>query len=152
MSPLIEHRQFWQAEVDAIAITTGLHSILIMESLPDTMKVICANSTQDIYHENDEGPKSIQQGCHELYCERVVDTGEPLFVADASVDDEWKGNEDLVKFGLGVYYGLPLRQNDQVVGTVCALHPESYDFEAGATSAIERLNTLRDKIEHDLKN
>ncbi|PVZ69607.1 GAF domain-containing protein [Pelagibaculum spongiae] len=150
MPPLIKHRQYWQAEVDGLAITTGLHSILIMESLPDTMKVIVANSAQSIYSQDDQGSKSAQEGCHNLYCERVVNTGTPLFVADTSVDKEWQGNEDLVKFGLGTYYGVPLRQEGKVVGTVCALHPESFDFEAGSTSAKDRILALQAKIESDL--
>ena len=114
------------------------------------MQVVCANRSQDIYHEGDEGPKSVQPGCHELYCERVVNTAEPLFVADAAIDDEWKGNEDLVKFGLGVYYGLPIRQSGQVVGTVCALHSESFDFAAGAPSCIQQLQDLQQSIESEL--
>ena len=150
MPELTKHHQSWQAEVDSLALATGLHSILIMQSLPDTMKVICANSSQSIYTQDDQGPKGVQEGCHELYCERVVDTGKPLFVADASVDKEWQGNEDLVKFGLGVYYGVPLRHKGKVVGTVCALHTESFDFEAGSTSAKDRILALQAKIESDL--
>ncbi|MGY0216172.1 GAF domain-containing protein [Endozoicomonadaceae bacterium StTr2] len=146
-SAIFSQRHHWQQAVDQLAADTGLHSILIMESLPDTMKVVCANGSQDIYHEGDAGPKSVQPGCHELYCERVVNTGEELFVADAAIEDEWKGNEDLVKFGLGVYLGLPVRQNGEIVGTVCALHDQPFDFEAGEVSTRERLYVLQQQIE-----
>ncbi|MEH6445386.1 MAG: GAF domain-containing protein [Oceanospirillaceae bacterium] len=149
-SVLFSKRQTWQSQVDNLSNVTGLHSILVMESLLGTMKVVCANSNQDIYHEAEEGPKSVQAGCHELYCERVVNTGNELFVADAAADNEWKGNEDLVKFGLGVYLGLPIRLNGEVVGTVCALHNKPYDFCKGETSARDRLYQLQVTIEKDL--
>ena len=96
---LANHQQDLTAELNAIAQQFGLHSLLIMESTPDTMIVFAANQ-QPIYHAGDAGPKSVQPGCHELYCERVVDTQSSLLVADAAVDEEWRGNEDLVKFGL----------------------------------------------------
>lgn len=140
----------WQTAVDTIAENTGLHSILVMQSNDQSMQVVCANRSQDIYHQGDEGPKSNQPGCHELYCERVVNTAEPLLVADAASDDEWKGNEDLVKFGLGVYYGLPIRQADQVVGTVCALHSEAFDFAVGEPSCMQQLQELQHSIETQL--
>ena len=142
----------WQASLNQVSADTGLHSILIMESLPDTMKVVCANQNQNVYSSGDEGPKSVQQGCHELYCERVVNTGEPLFVEDASKSDEWRGNEDLVKFGLGVYLGLPIVVDGQVVGTVCALHDAPFDFDAGEYSASDRLYALQKRVQDDLES
>ncbi len=141
----------WQASLNQVSADTGLHSILIMESLPDTMKVVCANQNQDVYSSGDEGPKSVQPGCHELYCERVVDTGEPLFVENAAESEEWRGNEDLVKFGLGVYLGLPIVVDGQVFGTVCALHNAPFDFDAGEYSASDRLYALQKKIQNDLE-
>ena len=150
MSSLQQIAPEWQETVDQIARDTGLHSVLIMQSLDHSMRVVCANRSQDIYHAGDEGPKSVQPGCHELYCERVVNTGEPLFVADAALDDDWKDNEDLVKFGLGVYYGLPIYQADKVVGTACALNPEPFDFSAGNPSAIQQLQALQEAIEAKL--
>jgi len=141
-----DNLDFWTDRLNKIADATGLHSILVMASLPTTMKVIVANQ-QPIYSANDEGPKSVQEGCHELYCERVVNTKQALLVQDASADPEWKGNEDLVQFGLGVYLGLPLMAGDVVLGTVCALNKEEYDFEAGIPSAHQRLLDLKMQLE-----
>ncbi|WP_333005346.1 GAF domain-containing protein [Vibrio coralliilyticus] len=143
---LANHQQDLTAELNAIAQQFGLHSLLIMESTPETMIVFAANQ-QPIYHAGDAGPKSVQPGCHELYCERVVDTQSPLLVADAAADEEWRGNEDLVKFGLGVYYGSPIMHRGEAIGTVCALNDKAFDFAAGEPSAIERLNQLKLRIE-----
>ncbi|OBS95515.1 histidine kinase [Vibrio tasmaniensis] len=138
-------------ELNNISKRFKLHSLLIMESTPKSMIVFAAND-QLVYRANDSGPKSTQSGCHELYCERVVNTGKELLVNDASADEEWMGNEDLVKFGLGVYYGLPLMYNDEVVGTVCALNDRPFNFSEGNPSAIEQLTQLQVRIQQLLNS
>lgn len=137
---------FWVNKLDAIADATRLHSILVMASLPANMKVVIANH-QPFYSINDKGPKSVQTDCHELYCERVVNTKEQLLINDAALDSEWSGNEDLLKFGLGTYLGLPLIVDGVVIGTVCALHKERFDFYAGVPNAYQRLLDLKMEIE-----
>lgn len=139
----------WQSRLDDLSVKTGLRAILIMESKPGTMEVVVAND-QPLYHVGDCGPKSTRRGCHELYCERVVDTAQPLFVPDASAVDEWKGNEDFVKFKLGVYLGYPLVYGGIVVGTICALNDSAFDFEAGTPSVSSELKQLRADLEQAL--
>ncbi|WP_299735277.1 GAF domain-containing protein [uncultured Endozoicomonas sp.] len=153
MHPKLDYlKHSWQPIVDQIASETGLHSILIMESLPGTMKVVCANQNQEVYKTGDEGPKSVQHGCHELYCERVVNTGKELFVPNAADSEEWHGNEDLAKFGLGVYLGLPVIIDGKVCGTVCALHNTPFDFLAGNQSARSWLLALQSKVHRDVES
>ncbi|MFT5807653.1 MAG: GAF domain-containing protein [Moritella dasanensis] len=136
----------WQKRLNTLADHSGLHSILIMESKHDTMEVVVANE-QPIYNVGDCGPKSRQPGCHELYCERVVDTAQPVFIPDASIDDEWKDNEDYVKFNLGVYLGFPLVNQGVVVGTICALNDKTFDFNEGEPSMCSELVQLKNDIE-----
>lgn len=137
-------------QLESIANQFNLHSLLIMESKHDQMVVFAANE-QPVYHIGDAGPKSVQIGCHELYCERVVNTAEPLLVANANADKEWQRNEDLVKFGLGIYYGVPILVDSKVIGTVCALNNEPFDFSKGSPSAIEQIHRLKLDIEHHLQ-
>jgi len=144
-----DNSDFWTNKLNTLANITGLHSILVMASLPTSMKVVFAND-QPIYSSDDEGPKSVQAGCHELYCECVVNTKKNLLISDASVDPEWAGNEDLVKFGLGTYLGLPLLINDIAIGTVCALNKDEFDFESGVPSAYQRLLDLKMEIEEQI--
>ena len=40
---------------------------------------------------------------------------------------------------------------DAVVGTVCALHNEPFDFHAGQPSVRDHLLALRESVEADLK-
>ncbi len=145
-------RRKWEADVGAVAAATGLRSILIMRSTPTHMVVAASGGpAREVYHPGDAGPKSVNPGCHKLYCEQVVNTDAELHVPDATADPEWAGNEDLVKFGLGVYLGFPVHAGDAVVGTVCALHNEPFDFHAGQPSARDRLLALRESVEADLE-
>lgn len=145
-SQIQDQQEHLKQKLENIAQQFGLHSLLIMQSTPNSMIVFAANK-QPIYNAGDEGPKSVQAGCHELYCERVINDKAELLVEDASVLAEWKGNEDLVKFGLGVYFGVPLISNDEVIGTVCALNDKQFDFSKGEPSAIEAIRTLKQEIE-----
>jgi hypothetical protein len=42
--------------------------------------------------------------------------------------------------------------NDEVLGTLCALHNEPYDFESGSPSLRQSLESLRTAIEADLSS
>ncbi len=139
----------WQAPMDGLAATHAVDSLLIMRSTPTHMvTAVSAGPRQDTYHPGDAGPKSVTPGCHKLYCEQVVNEDRPLEVADARTDPEWAGNEDLVRFGLGTYLGYPLHDADgTVLGTLCALHGEGFDFDAGEPSLREDLGALAGRID-----
>ncbi|MHC6527419.1 GAF domain-containing protein [Vibrio proteolyticus] len=146
LNAIAAHHAAITQKLNQIATDSGLHSLLVMQSMPNEMVVFAAN-TQEIYSPGDAGPKSNQAGCHELYCERVIDTNQPLLVGDARTDAEWQGNEDLVKFDLGTYYGVPIHCQGQAVGTVCALSRSPVDFHQGRPSVVEQIDALRAEIE-----
>lgn len=143
-------REKFNDRLEEIAEKHDIDSILVMRSTPTHMvTAVSAGPRRDTYHPGDAGPKSVVPGHHKLYCEEVVNTKRPLHVPDAEADPEWKGNEDLVKFGLGTYLGLPITGPDgSVLGTVCALHNESYDFDAGLRGDLER---VKEEVEADLR-
>lgn len=142
----------WLEPLEAAATASGIDSLLIMRSTPTHMvAVVSAGPRRDTYHPGDAGPKSVVPGCHKLYCEKVVNDAAPLHVNEARGNLEWEGNEDLVQFGLGTYLGYPLRGPDgEVLGTLCALHREPFEFDAGQPSLREQLEGLRREIEDDL--
>ncbi|MGB1322430.1 MAG: GAF domain-containing protein [Vibrio gallaecicus] len=144
------YRKALEQRLDFIAEKHDLFAVLIMESKPTSMEVFASNQ-QDVYKHGDAGYKSVVEFCKELYCERVVNQRASLLVLDAANDDEWSENEDLVKFGLGVYYGIPLFYKDEVVGTVCTLNKVIYDFDAGTPSAREELDELALYIQNLIK-
>lgn len=153
MDNIFNHQKL-QERIDQIAFDTGLKSVLVMKSHPEEMEVVLSGGKEgkEIYHPTDKGKKSVHpQGSYPLYCEKVVDTHQILEVQDASVDEEWKNNEDLVEFGLGTYLGLPIEQNGKVVGTICALHDKRFDFRKEEDSVLSRLKEVKEEIENRLK-
>jgi GAF domain-containing protein len=146
LNTINNQKEYITQQLNIIAKNSGLHSLLVMQSMPTEM-IVFASNEQEIYSSGDSGPKGNQAGCHELYCERVVDLKQPLLVEDAVLSNEWKENEDLVKFGLGTYYGVPITFKDEVIGTVCALNRSPVDFSTGTPSIIKQINNLKTEIE-----
>jgi GAF domain-containing protein len=138
----------FQPRFEAVAEATGLDSVLFIRSTPTHTRVVCtAGPYAETYVKGARGTKSVNEGEHEAYCERVHDTGEELSIPDAEREAEWVDADEFAQFGLRSYYGVPVRYDDAVVGTVCALHEEVYDFEDGDPSAVDLLRDLRDEAE-----
>ncbi|GEM_PF-1031023 len=134
-------------EIDELALQLGVSSILVMRSLPQHMQVLASGGRhEDTYPIGAEGKKStLAHNGQALYCERVVDTDQPLYVKDSRLEADWAGNEDEVEFGLSNYLGYPVRGPDgEVYGTVCALHEEAKEYTAEEQAA---LDGLRKKVE-----
>ncbi|MFC7137719.1 GAF domain-containing protein [Halobaculum litoreum] len=138
----------FQPRFEEIAEETGLDSVLFIRSTPTHTRIVCtAGPYAETYVKGAKGTKSVNEGEHEAYCERVHNTGEELYIPDAEQEAEWVGADEFDMFGLRSYYGVPVRYGDEVVGTVCALDEEVYDFEAGSPSAVELLRDVRDDAE-----
>ncbi len=138
----------FQPRFEEISEKTGLDSVLFIRSTPTHTRIVCtAGPYAETYVKGAKGTKSVNEGQHEAYCERVHNTGEELYIPDAAEDEEWKGAEEFEAFGLRSYYGVPVRYDGEVVATVCALDEDVYDFEAGDPSAVELFRSVRDDAE-----
>jgi GAF domain-containing protein len=138
--------------LETIAEKLGVKSVLIMRSDPSSMVVAAtAGPASAHYRVGDVGQKAGDAtGRVPLYCERVVDGGETLFVRDSRTDATFAGNEDETAFGLSNYLGLPVRNPDgTVVGTVCLLDDHSRDYDAAAR---HELDALRGSVEAILRS
>ena len=135
----------WTEATDTLAERHGVDSVLIMKSTPTHMVTAASGgAARQTYTPGSAGPKSVVPGHHKLYCEQVINTNAPLLVPDAAADPEWRGNEDLVKFGFGFYLGVPLHdKHGTPVGTVCALHPSQPDDDA-----LDRLRESLERLAH----
>lgn len=143
----------FQPRVEEIAEEFDLAYAGVIRSTPTHTRVVCtAGPLAETYVKGARGTKSVNEGCHEAYCERVHDTGEEVHIPDAERDEEWAGAEEFQEFGLRSYYGVPVRYDDTVVASVIAIHDETYDFEAGDPSVVDRLRDLRDDIEADIES
>jgi GAF domain-containing protein len=133
--------------LEAIAEKLGVKSVLVMRSDPSSMVVAATAGTASAYYPVGGAGQKAGDATDRvpLYCERVVDSGETLFVRDSRADATFAGNEDETAFGLSNYLGLAVRNADgHVVGTVCVLNDHSRDCDA---TAHRELDTLRGSVE-----
>ena len=140
------------ADLEVIAEKLDVKSVLIMRSDPSSMVVAAtAGAASPHYPVGGAGQKAGDATDRvPLYCERVVDSGETLYVRDSRADETSAGNEDETAFGLSNYLGLPVRNPDgNVVGTVYVLDDHSRDYEADAH---HELDTLRRSVEAVLRS
>jgi hypothetical protein len=94
--------------VVALAEDLGVEYLGVIRSTPTHTRIVCtAGPLAETYVKGAKGIKSVNEGCHEAYCERVHDTGEELHIPDADQDEEWVGAEEFRAFGLRSYYGSP---------------------------------------------
>lgn len=73
------------------------------------------------------------------FCKHVVETGAPIIVEDARLNDLLKDNLAIPDMGVIAYAGVPLHVAGQAIGTFCAVetHPKKWTPEE-----IEALKTL----------
>ncbi len=63
------------------------------------------------------------------FCTIVVESGEPLVVADARADPRVVGNPAIAALGVVAYLGVPLTDGEgQVLGSLCAIDSEPRDW------------------------
>jgi GAF domain-containing protein len=136
----------------ALADRLKVKSVLVMRSEPDTM-VVAATAGEATRHYT-VGAAGQKAGTDEdrvpLYCERVVNTDETVFVRDSRTDKVFAGNEDETEFGLVNYLGLAVHDPDgNVVGTVCVLDDKARDYTEEERAELDRLRTDVEAIVRD---
>jgi signal transduction protein with GAF and PtsI domain len=130
--------------LEQVAERLGVKSVLVMRSEPDSMVVAAtAGAGTEHYAVGGAGKKAgDDQSRVPLYCERIVDTAESLFVRDSRQDPTFAGNEDEVEFGMHNYLGLPVHDPaGNVVGTVCVLDDAARDYSEEQRGELEKLRS-----------
>lgn len=118
-------------QLEALAERLAVKSVLVMRSEPDSMVVAAtAGEAAKHYTVGAAGEKAGDDaGRVPLYCERVVNTDEDLFVHDSRANEIFAGNEDEKEFGLHNYLGFAVHDGaGDVVGTVCVLDDTARDY------------------------
>lgn len=129
-------------QLEKVAELLGVKSVLVMRSEPDSM-VVAATAGEATKHYT-VGAAGKKAGTDDsrvpLYCERIVDTNDDLFVWDSRTDQTFAGNEDEVEFGLHNYLGLAVHDpSGKVVGTVCVLDDHARDYSEEQRQELEAL-------------
>lgn len=135
--------------LEDMARLLGVKSVLIMRSDVDSM-VVAGTAGEATRHYAVGGAGQKASGDTErvpLYCERVVDTDDALFVRDSRQDETLAGNEDEIQFGLSNYFGLPVHDaTGHVVGTVCVLDDSARDYSSDERRQVEKLRAEVERL------
>lgn len=133
--------------LEELAQQLNVKSVLVMRSEPDSMVVAATGGEATQHYTVGAAGKKAGDDADRtpLYCERVVNSDEALFVRDSRTDAVFAGNEDETEFGLHNYLGLPVHDAEgNVVGTVCALDDTARDYSAEEQ---QKLTQLRSDVE-----
>lgn len=136
-------------QLEALAARLGVKSVLVMRSEPDAMVVAAtAGEATQHYTVGAAGKKAGDDaGRTPLYCERVVNTDEALFVQDSRVDETFAGNEDETEFGLHNYLGVAVHDSaGRVVGTVCVLDDTAREYSEEERADLQQVRAEVEKV------
>lgn len=136
----------WQEIVDLLARVADVRAALVMRLSGEDIEVVAASRPGNNPYAAGYAEPLFGSG---LYCERVITSRAPLFVADAGQSPEWRGNPDHVKHNLVSYLGFPICFSDgKPFGTLCMLDDRAREKSAEISSLMERLSELMEKHLH----
>lgn len=76
------------------------------------------------------------------FCKHVVDSGEPLILADAREHLAHSSNDAIPDLGAIAYLGCPLIIDDEVVGTFCVIDTEAHGWTEAEIAIVADLAVL----------
>ena len=139
--------QKWQRLVDLVANIVRVPSAVVCKLEPpdDTFYRIVANSNSEGNPFRMDETFSMDIG---TFCETVIKTREPLLVANALEDDQWKSAPE-IQVGMVSYLGFPvLWPNGRMFGTICVLDDKTNRY---SDLYQELLLHCRDVLQGDLQ-
>lgn len=84
-----------------------------------------------------------------IFCRRIVETRQPLYVANALTDSYWDTNPEVHNDGFRSYFGVPVFwPNGDPFGTFCVMDYEVTDYNG---PYLELIHQLKDLLESDLR-
>ncbi|TCI01291.1 sensor domain-containing diguanylate cyclase [Corallincola luteus] len=83
-----------------------------------------------------------------IFCRRIVETGQALYVPNAMIDPCWDTNPEVHQDGFRSYLGVPVFwPNKQPFGTFCVMDYKETEY---SDTYIELIEQLKDILESDL--
>lgn len=137
--------QKWQKTVDVMARIFNAPAGFIVQYCPDAYQVVISS---------DQESNPYEAGClippeTNIFCKKVVEEQEALYVQDAPLDPAWDTNPEVVEDGFRSYLGLPVCWPDgEPFGTICVMDFERTDYQ---NDYVDLIAELRDLIQADLE-
>lgn len=84
-----------------------------------------------------------------IFCKKIVESRQPLYVANALLDSQWDTNPEVHNDGFRSYMGVPVFwPNGEPFGTFCVMDYDVTDYEG---PYLELIHQLKDLLESDLQ-
>ena len=135
----------WQKTINVMANIFQAPAGFIVQHTNQGYQVVTAS-------QQDSNPYSpggvIPLNCN-IFCRKIVQTREQLYVKNAKADPYWDDNPEVAQDGFMSYYGLPINWPDNnPFGTICVMDFKETDYQQDYLNLMEELRNL---IEYDLQ-
>lgn len=135
----------WQQTVDLLAELLSAPAAFLVQHTPQGFQVTVA-SRQD---SNPYDAGMIVEPEANIFCRKVVESGEFLYVKHAQSDPYWDTNPEVHNDGFSSYLGTPVTWPDGTpFGTFCAMDYQQTNYP---DSHLKLIHQLRDILESDLQ-
>ncbi|WP_076414426.1 sensor domain-containing diguanylate cyclase [Shewanella sp. UCD-KL12] len=134
----------WQKTVNLLAKLFDAPAGFLVQHTPDGFQVTIAS-------EQDSNPYPagvVIEPDVNIFCRKIVETGEELYVANAPIDPCWDSNPEVHNDGFTSYLGVPVFwPNGTAFGTFCVMDYKQTDYQE---DYLELIRHLKDILEADL--
>ncbi|TQV89859.1 sensor domain-containing diguanylate cyclase [Aliikangiella coralliicola] len=134
----------WQRTVNLLAKLFDAPAGFLVQYTPDGFQVTIASEQE----ENPYSAGAIIEPDANIFCRRIVETEQSLYVRNAPVEPCWDTNPEVHNDGFVSYLGVPVFwPNSQPFGTFCVMDYRETDYDE---TYFELINQLKDILESDL--
>ncbi|EAR59775.1 sensor domain-containing diguanylate cyclase [Neptuniibacter caesariensis] len=135
----------WQKTVDVMARIFQAPAGFVVQYTPLGYQVVIASN-----QESNPYPAGVEISPDtNIFCKKVVQQGEALYVHNAPEEPEWDTNPEVAEDGFRSYLGLPVNwPSGEPFGTICVMDYEATDYRS---DYVDLVGELRDLIEADLE-
>ncbi len=135
----------WQKTVNLLAKVFHAPAGFLVQFTPDDGFQVTISSQQD---SNPYAAGIVIEPEANIFCRRIVETGNPLYVPNAPIDPCWDTNPEVHNDGFTSYLGVPVFWPDgHPFGTFCVMDYKQTEYE---DSYLELIEQLKDILESDL--
>lgn len=136
--------QKWQKTVDLMTELFSAPAGFVVQASETGYRIVVASEQKDNPY---EAGKVVPVDTN-IFCKKVVQDNQALYVGNASKDECWQDNPEVTEDGFESYLGLPIHWPDGAVfGTLCVMDFEQTDYQH---NYLELIKQLRDMVEDDL--
>jgi diguanylate cyclase (GGDEF)-like protein len=134
----------WQRTVDLLAKLFDAPAGFLVQHTPAGFQVTVASDQSS----NPYASGTIIEPDVNIFCRKIVEKKEPLYVSDAPSDPYWDTNPDVHNDGFVSYLGVPVFwPNGKTFGTFCVM---DYRVTSYDQTYLDLIHQLKDILESDL--